>query len=188
MIPRCVTATHVQSSVCRSKSQRFDGHKMALELVEESEENAQVEETIADCAYGHGLTRREFADAGRKLVALVPKRPNQRHFPKEDFVIDLEARTCQCPVGQVTGRLVRRSRRKDRRGQVTDRYAFQFDGAVCASCPLRTSCVKGKSARGEVCPCTRRKLCFRRPERFSAVRPTRPIGHSGRSQNIALHV
>jgi len=160
----------------KSKSKRFEGHKMALavdtesqvitavailpgnapdkeralELVEESEENAQVEveETIGDCAFGDGLTRQEFADAGRKLVARVPKRPNQRHFPKEDFTIDLEAMTCQCPAGQVTGRLVRRGRRRDRRGRVTELYAFQFDGAVCDSCPLRASCVKGKSGKG----------------------------------------
>lgn len=129
----------------------------ALELAEESEANAQVEveQTIGDCAYrrcgeaaGDGLTRQEFVDAGRKLVARVPKRPNQAHFPKEDFTIDLEAMTCQCPAGQVTKRLVRRGRRKDRRGQVTDRYAFQFDEAICGSCPLRISCVKGKSGKG----------------------------------------
>lgn len=160
----------------KSKSRRFDGYKMALAvdtesqliaavavlpgnvpdseralaLVEESEENAQieVEETIADCAYGDGLTRQEFADAGRKLIARVPKRPKQSHFPKEDFAIDLEVMTCECPVGQVTSRLVRRGRRKDRRGEVTDLYAFQFDAAVCRSCPLRASCVKGKSGKG----------------------------------------
>jgi transposase len=160
----------------KSKSKRFDGHKLALAvdtesqlitaaavlpgnapdneralgLVEESEENAQVEveETIADCAYGDGLTRQEFANAGRKLIARVPKRPNQRHFPKEDFVIDLEAMTCQCPAGQITRKLVRRGRRMDRRGEVTDLYAFQFQAAVCGSCPLRASCVKGKSGKG----------------------------------------
>jgi len=125
-------------------------NERALELVEESEENAQVEveETIGDCAYGDGATRQEFDDAGRNLVARVPKRPNQAHFPKEDFIIDLKAMTCQCPAGQVTRRLVRRGRRKDRRGQITDRYAFQFDEAVCRSCPLRASCVKGKSGQG----------------------------------------
>jgi len=160
----------------KSKSKRFDGHKMALavdtesqlitavavlpgnapdseralELVEESEENAQVEveETIGDCAYGDGLTRQEFVDAGRKLVARVPKRPNQAHFPKEDFSIDLETMTCQCPAGQVTKNLVRRGRRRDRRGRDRNLYAFQFDEAVCKPCPLRDSCVKGKSGKG----------------------------------------
>jgi transposase len=160
----------------KSKSQRFEGHKMAvavdtesqlitavavlpgnapdsdraLELVEESEENArvEVEEAIGDCAYGDGTTRQEFADAGRKLVARVPKRPHQSHFPKEDFTIDLQTMTCRCPAGQITGKLVRRGRRRDRLGGVTDRFAFQFEAAVCDSCALRGSCVKGKPGRG----------------------------------------
>lgn len=160
----------------KSKSKRFDGHKAAvavdtesqlitavavlpgnapdneraLDLVEESEENAQaeVEESIGDCAYGDGLTRQEFGDAGRKLVARVPKRPNQACYPKEDFTIDLEAKTCQCPAGQVTSRLVRRGRRKDRRGQARALYVFQFDEAICKSCLLRASCVRNKSGKG----------------------------------------
>ncbi|MDO8674289.1 MAG: hypothetical protein Q7O66_23010 [Dehalococcoidia bacterium] len=84
----------------KSKSKLFDGHKaavavdpdsqlitaaavlagnapdkeQAMELVKQTEENAQVEveETIGDCAYGAGTTRQEFADADRKLVAILP--------------------------------------------------------------------------------------------------------------------
>jgi len=160
----------------KSKTKRFDGHKAALavdtesqlitagavlpgnapdneralELVRESEENAQVEveETMGDCAYGDGLTRQEFADAERKLVARVPKRPNQAHFPKDDFAIDLEAKTCRCPAGQVTSRLVRRGRRKNRRGEAIVLYVFKFDERVCKSCLLRASCVRSKSGKG----------------------------------------
>ena len=97
---------------------------------------------------GDGRTHQKFADAGRKLVARVPKRPHRSHFPKEDFAIDLQTMTCQCPAGQVTGKLTRRHRRRDRRGQVTDRLAFQFEAAVCDSCALRGSCIKGKPGRG----------------------------------------
>lgn len=160
----------------KSKSKRFDGHKMALavdpesqlitaaavlpgnapdsegalDLVVQTEQNAgvEVEETIGDCAYGDGRTRQEFADAGRLLIARVPGRPNQRHFPKEDFTIDLEQMSCRCPAGQVTTTRVRRGRRKDRRGRSTALYAFQFDARVCASCPFRDSCVKGEPGRG----------------------------------------
>ncbi len=114
----------------KSRSRRFDGHKAAivvdtgtqlitamevlpgnapdnlgaLELVEQSEANAgvPVEEAMGDAAYGDGDTRQAFADAGRTLIARVPGRPNRKHFPKEDFHIDLEAGTCTCPVGNVT--------------------------------------------------------------------------------------
>lgn len=34
-------------------------------------------------------TRRDFADAGRRLAARVPGRPLRKNYPKEDFVIDL---------------------------------------------------------------------------------------------------
>lgn len=77
-------------------------------MVEQSEANADVPvvEAMGDTAYGDGATRQAFADAGRKLVARVPGRPNTKHFPKDDFVIDLMAGTCTCPAGQVTGHLV----------------------------------------------------------------------------------
>ena len=94
----------------KSSSKRFDGHKAAivvdtdsqpitavevlpgyapdnlgaLELVEESETNTgvPVQEAIGDAAYGDGVTRQEFADAGRKLVARVPGRRTGSAFPR----------------------------------------------------------------------------------------------------------
>ena len=112
----------------KSSSRRFDGHKAAvivdtqilaadhspwtywramltdntgaLELVEASEENVgvDVDETMGDAAYGDGSTRQAFADAGRTLIAKVPRRPDRPHFPKGDFKIDLESGTCTCPA------------------------------------------------------------------------------------------
>ena len=118
----------------KSSSKRFDGHKAAivvdtdtqlitavevlpgnapdnlgvLELVEQSEANTgvPVEEAMGDAAYGDGDTRQAFADAGRRLVARVPGRPGRKHFPKDDFVIDLAAGSCTCPAGQVTHTIV----------------------------------------------------------------------------------
>ena len=76
------------------------------ELVEASEENVgvDVDETMGDAAYGDGSTRQAFADAGRTLIAKVPRRPDRPHFPKGDFKIDLESGTCTCPAGNVPGR------------------------------------------------------------------------------------
>ena len=117
----------------KSSSKRFDGHKAAivvdtdtqlitavevlpgnapdnsgaLELVEQSETNTgtPVEEAMGDAAYGDGDTRQDFADAGRTLTARAPGRPDRKHFPKEDFHIDLEAGACTCPAGNVTRRI-----------------------------------------------------------------------------------
>ena len=160
----------------KSSSKRFDGHKAAivvdtdsqlitavavlpgnapdnlgaLELVEQSEANTgvPVQEAMGDAAYGDGATRQTFADAGRKLVARVPGRPDRKHFPKDDFVIDLAAGSCTCPAGQVTHTIVPAGKRTDAAGRVYRWQAFQFDGAECRTCPLRSQCIAAKGRKG----------------------------------------
>lgn len=162
----------------KSAKKRFEGHKAAiavdpdtqlitaldvlpgnaydseraLELVEQSERNSgmQVEETIGDCAYGDGETREQFDQAGRKLVARVPRRPNRGLFPKEDFEIDLEAMTCTCPAGQVTDRLVSIGRTKPRSGEYKKGQAFKFDVALCDACELRAQCTRAGPGKGRM--------------------------------------
>ena len=160
----------------KSKAKRFDGHKAAvavdaesqlimvadvlggnapdsegaLVLVEQSEQNAQVqvEEAIGDCAYGDGATRREFVEAGRRLVAKVPGWPNSVQLPKEDFVIDLVSKTCRCSGGQECRTLVLMGRRQGCKGQSQEWWGFQFDGEVCAGCSLRARCVRAGPGKG----------------------------------------
>ena len=122
----------------------------ALELVEESESNTgvPVQEAMGDAAYGDGVTRQTFADAGRKLLARVPGRPDRQRFPKDDFVIDLAAGSCTCPAGQVTHNIVPAGRRTDAAGRVHRLRAFQFDGAECMTCPLRSQCIPAKGRKG----------------------------------------
>ena len=160
----------------KSSRRRFDGHKAAivvdtdtqlitavavlpgnaadnlgaLELVEESEANTgvPVQEAMGDAAYGDGGTRQAFADAGRKLVARVPGRPDRQRFPKDDFVIDLAAGSCTCPAGQVTHNIVPAGRRTDAAGRVHRLRAFQFDGSECITCPLRSQCISAKGRKG----------------------------------------
>jgi DDE family transposase/transposase-like protein DUF772 len=160
----------------KSRHKRFNGHKAAiavdtdsqlitavevlpgnapdsegaLELVEQSEQNTGMEaqETIGDTAYGDGITRQVFAEAGRKLIARVPKRPQKACFPKEDFVIDLESGTCTCPAGQVTQKLRHVVTRTDRQGIKHQVKAFVFDGATCSNCGLRACCVSGGQGKG----------------------------------------
>ena len=160
----------------KSSRRRFDGHKVAivvdtdsqlitavdvlpgnapdnlgaLELEEQSEAStgAPVEEAMGDAAYGDGGTRQTFADAGRRLVAKAPGRPNRKHFPKHDFHLDLAAGSCTCPVGQVTHTIVPAGKRTDRTGRVHRLQAFQFDGAECRVCPLRSRCIAAKGRQG----------------------------------------
>jgi len=156
----------------KSAHKRFDGHKAqlavdtenqlitavavlagnapdnagALALVMEAEENseAEVAETVADCAFGDGATRQQFADANRPLVAKVPQLVNRGRFPKTDFVIDLKETTCLCPAGQAgTPRYTRTSRE----GTERTLRGFRFAAGTCAACPLRPQCVGGQRGR-----------------------------------------
>ena len=122
----------------------------AIRLIEQSEEDTgvEVEETIGDCAYGDGATRQAFAEAERTLIAKVPGRPDKAHFPKEDFQIDLEAGTCTCPAGQVTGMKRRNKSHPDGRRGWRGPRGFEFDAVVCRACVLRPKCVASKKGRG----------------------------------------
>jgi transposase len=150
----------------KSKSKRFDGHKadvavdtdsqlitavgiiggnapdaeQALKRIEETEAatGCVVEETIGDCAYGGGETRKEFAEAGRTLVAKVPTMTNQGCFPKTAFTLDLEARTCTCPSGETTDEF---------HPAKLGGGVFHFSATVCGACPLRAQCVRGHGGR-----------------------------------------
>ena len=160
----------------KSSSKRFDGHKAAiavdaesqlitavevlpgnapdnekaLDLVEASEENTglEAEETVGDCAYGDGQTRQEFADANRALVAKVPSRGCHGQISKDAFHIDLDEMSCTCPAGQTTHTLIRQGYWTYRDGRRYPRQAFLFDADICATCPLRSDCVKAKGRKG----------------------------------------
>ena len=73
----------------------------ALGLVEATQANTGVEvaETIGDAAFGDVTTRRDFAAAGRRLIAKVPRPARTGKIPKTDFVIDMEveARRASAP-------------------------------------------------------------------------------------------
>jgi Transposase DDE domain/Transposase domain (DUF772) len=127
-------------------------HEGALELVEQSEANvsAVVEETVGDCAYGSGDTRKTFADAGRRLTAKAATRGGGAQFPKEDFRIDLESMSCICPAGQKTQKVVSISS-GDRYGAPgAPLRAFRFDAVACDACPLRSSCTRARLGKGRL--------------------------------------
>ena len=56
--------------------------------------------------------------------------------------------TLTCPAGQVTRTIVPAGKRTDRTGRVYRLQAFQFDGAVCGVCPLRSQCIAAKGRQG----------------------------------------
>jgi len=122
----------------------------ALEQVEESERRTgcEIEEVMGDCAYGDGETRKEFNEAGRKLIAKVPRRPNKKNIPKEDFTIDLENSKIICPEGVVCEKY-RWKTDKYGKGKKYRVKQFEFDASICQGCKRYKECVKGwKNKRG----------------------------------------
>ena len=159
----------------KSSTQRFDGHKAVvaadaetglitdvdvlpgnahdsekvLEVVERSEEamGEEVEKTIGDCAYGTGAVREKFADAGREMVAKVPRPPRTGKFTKGDFKIDLENDRVTCPSGQVCHDFLVVWIKSRVTGKKQKTKRFIFDAKTCFACPLRDKCVKGSAGR-----------------------------------------
>ena len=192
----------------KSKRKRFDGHKAAvvvdtdsqlitavdvlpgnaadnlgaLELVEQSEVSADVAvvEAMGDTAYGDGGTRQAFADAGRRLVARVPGRPNRKCFPKDDFVIDLVAGKLHLSGGSDHPRHCAG-------GETHRQY---WDGASSASLPVRRRGVPGLSATVPML-CRQRqegpagadppagRPCCKRPGHCSRAPTTTSTGNGG---------
>ena len=111
----------------------------ALELVEQSEAStgSVVEEAMGAAAYGDGSWWPKCR-AG----------PTRSHFPKDDFHLDLAAGSCTGPAGPVTRTIVPTGKRTDRTGRIYRLQAFQFDGAVCGVCPLRSQCIAAKGRQG----------------------------------------
>jgi Transposase DDE domain/Transposase domain (DUF772) len=113
----------------------------ALELVHQAERvmAAKVEETVGDCAYGGGPTRKAFAQEGRLLTAKVPSAHNGDCFPKTAFVIDLEDMQVRCPAGRTSTNYTASG--QNRAGR------FVFAAADCRACSLRSQCVRGHKPR-----------------------------------------
>lgn len=86
----------------------------------------------------------EGEDQEVKVVAKLPTATggNGEKFDKTDFEIDLEEGHVTCPAGQTTETSYQTRDHKDRPVQ-----RFQFDGDVCAECPLRSECTSAKNGR-----------------------------------------
>jgi hypothetical protein len=196
----------------KSSSNRFDGHKAAvgvdtdsqlitavavlpgnapdnteaLELVKQSEENTgmEVEDTTGDSAFGDGGTRQEFADAGRTLIARVPKRPNKAYFPKEDFKIDLEAGTCTCPAGVVTHVKCRLQRPHEGGGGSEVPWGFVFDARICGACALRPRCVASKKGKGRTVSLHPQEALLQQARAFQQ---SQAFGEYKRRRQVAEH-
>jgi len=86
----------------------------------------------------------EVDDEKIEVVAKLPTATGGTgdRFDKTDFEIDLENGQVTCPMGHTTGRS---HRARDHEDRPVER--FQFDGDVCAECPLRSECTSAENGR-----------------------------------------
>jgi len=102
-----------------------------------SEAQPQPAQAYGDASYGTADLVETLEAAGVEAnVKVQPPSARQGKFSQDDFRIDIDARTVQCPAGH----LVRLRPSKDASGEA------QF-GALCQHCPLRGNCTESKSGR-----------------------------------------
>jgi hypothetical protein len=182
----------------KSRSRRFDGYKGHVSVDPDSELIDNVVVTPAnvpdadaaadllagdgdggddgerplvfgDSAYGGPELISDLNDAGYEVIAKVPAATNRDgRYSKDDFVVDLAARTVTCPAGQVAA--IRLGPEGDGRAEF---------GSACASCPRRACCTA--SPAGRTISIHRREAVLQRAKRFqgtpewqTAYRQTRP--------------
>ena len=158
----------------KSSSRRFDGYKVHITEAVESEfitgvtvtpgnqHDGEVAEKltqqvqkrfgqapsvlIGDSHYGSPDLRAalEKFDQDVEVVAKLPTATggSGERFDKTDFEIDLEEGQATCPAGQTTETI---HQARDHEERAVKR--FQFDGDVCAECPLRSECTSAENGR-----------------------------------------
>lgn len=159
----------------KSKSRRFDGHKMhvvtdsdtelvlgldvgagngsdgdaAADLVSEvrTAVGLPVTELVGDMAYGDGDTRAEVETAGATMTAKVPPVPTSGgKFSKTDFDIDLsDPDRPRATCPAGASTTETVGAGKDSKNRPVRALAFPAD--LCAACPLRARCTSSPAGR-----------------------------------------
>jgi hypothetical protein len=111
----------------------------------EEEDQAQIVETLGDCAYGSADNRRDFVDAGRELSAKQPLLHNGGRYTKEDFSRDEETGARTCPAGHS---VAPKQRTSLWRGEQVKAAYYQWPAALCEACPLQERCLKPRANKG----------------------------------------
>jgi IS5 family transposase len=91
-------------------------------------------QVLGDAAYGGGETRAALTAAGHaQLIKPIPLRPAvPGGFTRDDFAVDLQAKTVTCPAGHTVA--------------ITPSRRAVFDWR-CGPCPLRERCTRAKDGK-----------------------------------------
>jgi len=108
----------------------------AAELLDEHADSEDKPEVVGDSAYGDAATRASLEAQGFTVIARCPPARNSGgRFPKDRFIVDLDAATVTCPAGQTAVIVPTAS---------GGRASFR---PWCATCPLRPECTASRRGR-----------------------------------------
>jgi hypothetical protein len=131
--------TELVTAVAVSPASTGDGALLPELLTGAAKAGLTPSQVVGDQAYGGGALRAQLAQAGTEIVAKAAAISNGAFFSKDAFVIDLEAGTVRCPA-QHTARITEPI-------QAGKAQRVLFPTELCAACPLRAQCVRGKAGR-----------------------------------------
>ncbi len=112
----------------------------AAELVAEAAQcsGQELEEVLADTAYGDLATRESIEALGAEVIAKAPPGTRKGMFDRTDFRIDSRRGVARCPAGK----------RSMRRAAVLGDdpgWRYLFSRKDCGPCPLRKQCTKSRA-------------------------------------------
>jgi len=115
-----------------------DGEHMS-DLIEQSRRNGvDIDKLYGDCAYSDFEEIEKRKEEGTDFCIRVPEATNPSGgFSKEEFKIDLEKGTVECPNGHIKQFDTEKTQKHE---QVT----VKFRAEECNDCPLKDQCTKSK--------------------------------------------
>jgi hypothetical protein len=133
------------TAVAATPANASDGSALG-ELIEQRKENLgqYPEKLLGDTAYGGAEIRQDMVDKEIELIAKVPPAINKGElFPKDEFIIDLQAGIITCPANQTISMMPKGKGKKQIKR--TAQGVFKFPQETCENCPLRDKCTTSKS-------------------------------------------
>lgn len=104
----------------------------------EAEDDAEIAQTLGDCAYGSANNRRDFLQAQRPLIAKQPPLHNRGRYTKDHFPVDESTGARTCPAGHS---VLPTLRTRPWRGEKVTVHFYRWPAETCAACPHQDHCL-----------------------------------------------
>jgi hypothetical protein len=110
-------------------------HQAVDPLMDEAQKHGDAEAALVDRGFLASERLTKMRSEGKRIICKPWPSRNQGRFTKDDFVIDLKARSLKCPAGK-TAQIAEKS------------LLARFEARTCRACQLRASCTSAQGDRG----------------------------------------